>query len=341
MVNDIDDVTEQEKELYEHHRFVVDPGQTSIRIDKFLFEKLSNISRTKIQSAAEANAILVNKNPVKSSYKVKGNDIISIVLPDPPHEFELIAEDISLNIIFEDEDILIINKPAGMVVHPGYGNYTGTMLNGLLYHFRNYPQTTQPLLVHRIDKDTSGILVVAKNEKSQAVLSNYFFHHDIDRKYQALVWGSFKTESGTIEGNIGRHLKNRLVMDVYENSEQGRPAITHYKVLESFNYVSLLECTLETGRTHQIRAHMQHIGHPLFNDASYGGDQILKGTTFTKYKQFVSNCFELLPRQALHAKSLGFIHPGTKKYVFYDSELPQDMQQVIARWKEYSNISNH
>lgn len=329
---------EEEKELFEHHRFVADPGQTQIRVDKFLTDRLSGVSRSKIQYAADAHAILVDSKPVKSSYKVKGGDVITVVMPEPPHVFELISEDIPLNIVFEDEDLLIVNKEAGMVVHPGHGNYTGTMLNALLYHLKDDPDS-QPLLVHRIDKDTSGILVVAKNEMSQVALSKYFFEHDIQRKYWALVWGDFETDEGTIEGNIGRNLRNRLMMDVFHDGSQGRTAVTHYRVIERFRYVSLIECQLETGRTHQIRAHMKFIGHPLFNDALYGGDAVLKGTTFTKYKQFVSNCFQQIPRQALHAKSLGFIHPATQKFIFFDSELPADMSSVLEKWRKYTTTN--
>lgn len=325
---------DDEQEFYEHHRFLVDPGQQPVRIDKFLTDRIAHVSRSKVQSAADAGAILVNDKPVKSSYKIKPGDIISVVMPHPPHEFELIAEDIPFEIVFEDEDIIVVNKAAGMVVHPGYGNYTGTLLNALLYYFQE--SEAQPLLVHRIDKDTSGILVVAKNERSQAVLSKYFFEHDIDRKYVALVWGDFDKEQGTIEGNIGRSIRNRKIMDIYPDGEAGRSAITHYKVLERFRYVTLIECSLETGRTHQIRAHMKHIGHPLFNDEAYGGNAILKGTTFTKYRQFVENCFKELPRQALHAKSLGFKHPASKKNVFFDSEIPEDMQAVINKWRLYT-----
>ena len=329
------DLPEEEKEFYEHYRFVSDPGQHLIRIDKFLSDRIVGVSRSKIQHAADANAILANEKPVKSSYKVKPRDVISVILPYPPHEFELIAENIPISIVFEDKDIIIINKKAGMVVHPGYGNYTGTMLNALLYYFQN-DANAQPLLVHRIDKDTSGILVVAKNELSQAGLSKYFFDHDIERKYWALVWGDFKTDEETIVGNIGRNIRNRLMMDVFHDESQGRRAVTHYKVIERFRYVTLVECQLETGRTHQIRAHMKHIGHPLFNDTLYGGNNILKGTTFSKYRQFVENCFQLLPRQALHAKSLGFVHPVTKQKMFFDSELPDDMQNVLNKWRKYT-----
>ncbi|HOY32541.1 MAG TPA: RluA family pseudouridine synthase [Bacteroidales bacterium] len=333
-MTEVADLPEEEKEFYEHYHFCVDPGQQSMRIDKFLADRISSVSRSKIQSAADACAILVNNKPAKSSYKIKPRDEISIVLPFPPHEFELVAENIPINIVFEDNDILIINKEAGMVVHPGFGNFNGTMLNALLYHLKDHPDM-QPLLVHRIDKDTSGILVVAKNDASHAKLAKYFFDHVIDRKYQALVWGDFEDEEGTITGYIGRDVRNRKIMDVYMDENQGRYAVTHYKVLERFRYVTLIECTLETGRTHQIRAHMKHIGHPLFNDAVYGGDRILKGTTFTKYRQFVENCFQLLPRQALHAKSLGFNHPATGKYVFFDSDIPTDMQEVLEKWRNY------
>ncbi len=333
------DLPEEEKEFFEHHRFVADPRQAMLRIDKFVTDRITNVSRSKIQSAADANAILVNNKPVKSSYKVKPGDVISIVMPHPPHEFELIAEDIPLNIVYEDEALIIINKEAGMVVHPGHGNYTGTMLNALLYYFRN-DANAHPYLVHRIDKDTSGILVVAKTEVSQAALAKYFFDHDIERKYWALVWGDFDTDEGTITGNIGRNFRNRLMMDVFPDESQGRHAVTHYSVIERFRYVTLIECQLETGRTHQIRAHMQHIGHNLFNDALYGGDAVLKGTTFTKYKQFVNNCFQIIPRQALHAKSLGFIHPTTNKKIFFDSELPNDMQQVLVKWRNYIQTSH-
>jgi len=333
-MNDFSDLPEEEKEFYEHYRFTVDPGQQPMRIDKFLSDRISNVSRSKIQSAADANAIQVNEKPVKSSYKIKPRDIVAIVLPFPPHEFELIAENIPINIDYEDNDIIVINKEAGMVVHPGYGNFTGTLLNALLYHFKDNPNA-QPFLVHRIDKDTSGILVVAKNENSQARLSKYFFDHSIDRNYVALVWGDFENDQGTVTGYIGRNLRNRKMMDVYQDEEQGRFAVTHFKVLERFRYVTLIECTLETGRTHQIRAHMRYIGHPLFNDALYGGNTILKGTTFSKYKQFVQNCFQLMPRQALHAQSLGFIHPATGKFINFTSEIPQDMRLVIEKWQHY------
>ncbi len=335
------DPTIAEQEFFEHHRFVVDPGQSLLRVDKYLFEKIAGVSRTKIQAAADAGCILVNDKSVRSSYKVKPADVISVVMGSPPISFELIAENIPLNIVYKDNDILIIDKPAGMVVHPGYGNFTGTMLNGLLHFVKqNYPEgSAQPYLLHRIDKDTSGILVVALNENAQAKLAKHFFDHTIKRRYQALVWGDFDHEEGTVTGHIGRSLKNRLVMDVFPDGSYGKHAVTHYKVLERFRYVTLLECILETGRTHQIRAHMQHIGHPLFNDATYGGDKILKGTTFTKYKQFIQNCFNLMPRQALHARYLGFEHPTTGKFIEFESALPKDFSGVLEKWNTYISFS--
>jgi 23S rRNA pseudouridine1911/1915/1917 synthase len=328
-----------EQEFFEHHHLVVDQGQGLLRIDKYVFNHIANVSRTKIQAAAEAGCIRVNEKPVKSNYKVKPGDVISIVLSSPPVEFELIAEDIPINILYEDKDIIIVDKTAGMVVHPGVGNFTGTLLNALLYHTENHSKTkdARPYLLHRIDKDTSGVLVVALNETAQAKLAKQFFEHTIDRKYLALVWGDFREEEGTIEGHIGRSLKNRKVMDVFPDGSHGKEAITHYRVIERFRYVTLVECTLETGRTHQIRAHMQHIGHPLFNDATYGGDQILKGTTFTKYKQYIQNCFKIIPRQALHAQLLGFIHPSTGKRVKFESPLPEDFASVLEKWRNYTN----
>lgn len=326
-----------DQEFYEHHHFDVDPGQSLVRIDKFLFSKIQGVSRTKIQAAAEANCILVNEKPVKSSYKVKPRDVISVVMGSPPISFELIPEDIPLNIVYEDDDILVVDKPAGLVVHPGFGNFTGTMLNGLLYHAQSYPAAAQkqPFLLHRIDKDTSGILVVALNETAQAKLAKNFFDHTIKRRYTALVWGDFDHDEGTITGHIGRSLKNRKVMDVFPDGRYGKEAVTHYRVIERFRYVSLVECVLETGRTHQIRAHMQHIGHPLFNDSTYGGDRILRGTTFTKYKQFVQNCFALLPNQALHARYLGFEHPHTGHFMEFTSPLPAGFSELIEKWKTY------
>ncbi|MFO7997374.1 MAG: RluA family pseudouridine synthase [Bacteroidales bacterium] len=331
---------QEEQELYEHHRFVVDKGQGLLRIDKFLYARLENTSRNKVQVAAKAGNILVNGQPVKPNYKVKPLDEISIVMAYPPREIELLPEDIPLHILFEDDHIVIVNKEAGMVVHPGYGNYSGTLVNALIHHFGNLPrqnkEDVKPGLVHRIDKNTSGILIIAKTELAQTRLAKLFFDRNIDRIYHALVWGDFKEDEGSIEGHIGRSLKNRKVMDVFPDGRFGKPAVTHYKVLERFGYVTLVQCKLETGRTHQIRAHFQHIGHPLFNDATYGGDKILKGTTFTKYKQFVKNCFELLPRHALHAKTLGFDHPITGRPLFFDSELPADMLRVLEKWRNYA-----
>jgi 23S rRNA pseudouridine1911/1915/1917 synthase len=328
----------EESDLYEHYRFIVDKGQTLFRIDKFLMGRIQNASRNKIQNAAHAGNILVNDNPVKPNYRVKPLDIISIVLAYPPRETEILPENIPLDIVFEDQDLLVINKAAGMVVHPAHGNYTGTLVNALAWKFREagLDSSVGPYLVHRIDKDTSGLLLVAKNELAQSILAKNFFEHKVDRKYVALVWGDFKEDNGTIEGNIGRSLRDRLIMDVFPDGSHGKEAITHYRVLQRFNYITLVECTLETGRTHQIRAHMQHIGHPLFNDARYGGDQILKGTTYSKYKQFVHNCFEICPRQALHAKSLGCTHPITRQKLFFESELPADMAALIDKWARYS-----
>lgn len=329
-----------EQEMFEHFRFVADKGQGLLRIDKFLMARMESTSRNKIQNAAKAGNILVNDQPVKSNYKVKPLDVISIVLAFPPREVELIPENIPLNILYEDDDILLVNKEAGMVVHPGHGNYSGTLVNALVYHFRDLPmqnnESIKPGLVHRIDKNTSGILLIAKNELSQTRLAKMFFERSIQRHYHALVWGDVKQDTGTIEGNIGRSLKNRQVMEVFPSGEYGKPAITHYRVLERFGYVTLVECKLETGRTHQIRAHFRYIGHPLFNDETYGGDRILKGTTFSKYKQFVQNCFRICPRHALHAKTLGFEHPVHKKELFFDSEMPDDMRELIEKWRHYA-----
>lgn len=328
-----------DQELFEHFRFEADPGQNTVRIDKFLSGKMLNTSRSRIQNAAKAGTIIVNGNAVKSNYKVKPKDIISVVMSHPPRDVEIIPQDIPINIMYEDEDIIVVHKSAGMVVHPGHNNYEGTLLNALRFHidqkYPNHGPEIEANLVHRIDKDTSGVLLVAKNEIAQARLGKQFFDHSIERKYIALVWGDFNDEEGTIEGHIGRSLKDRRVMTVFADGEYGKSAITHYKVIERLGYVTAIQCQLETGRTHQIRAHMKYIGHPLFNDATYGGDQILKGTTFTKYKQFVNNCFKLIPRQALHAKSLGFIHPSTGEYMFFDSELPEDMQAVFEKWRNY------
>lgn len=326
------------QDLYEHYRFVADNGQKPLRVDKFLVNKLDT-SRNKIQSASSAGNILVNDKPVKANHKVKPGDIISVVMAYPPREIELIPEDIPIDIVYEDEDLVIVNKEAGMVVHPAYGHYTGTLINALLHHLKDLPKTqdgeVRPGLIHRIDKNTSGLLVVAKNEVAMNNLAMQFYNKTTHREYIALAWGSFKEKKGTITGNIGRSLKNRKIMQVYPAGERGKEAITHYEVLEDLGYVSLIKCWLETGRTHQIRVHMRYAGHPLFNDPEYGGDKILKGTLFNKYKQFVHNCFEMIPRQALHAKNLGFVHPRTKEEMFFDSEIPEDMKKVTEKWRNY------
>lgn len=339
---------EQEQELYEHHHIVVDKGQEMLRIDKYLQMRLEGVSRTKIQAATEAQCVLVNGKPTKSNYRVKPLDEISVLLPEPPHELEILPEEIPFKVVYEDDDVLVIDKQPGLVVHPGYGNFTGTLLNGLMWYYQNKKDRDgnpiTPYLVHRIDKDTSGLLLIAKNETAQIALGKQFFDHTIERKYNALVWGDFDEDSGTIDGNLIRSPKDRRIMTVIENDpedplhpeERGKRAITHWKVLERFGYVTLVECVLETGRTHQIRAHMKHIGHPLFNDESYGGNNILKGTTFSKYKQFVTNCFEMLPRQALHALILGFEHPTTKKHLHFESPLPEDMSGAIEKWRNYA-----
>jgi 23S rRNA pseudouridine1911/1915/1917 synthase len=333
-----DELSEQ-SELYEHYRIIVDKGQQPLRIDKYLFNRLPQTSRTRIQNAAMAGNILVNEKSVKSNFKVRPEDIISIVLPHPPRKTEIIPENLPLNIIYEDDDLLIINKEAGMVVHPGISNFTGTMVNALYYYFKDLPLfksgDIRPGLVHRIDKNTSGILVVAKTEFALNHLAHQFYYHKINRIYNALVWGIPASSEGTIEGNIGRSQKDRKKMKVYPGGLHGKPAITHYRVIEELGYISLVECKLETGRTHQIRTHFEYIKHPVFNDEVYGGDRIIKGTTFTKYRQFVKNCFEIIPRQALHAKSLGFIHPRTGKEMFFDSDLPDDMKRVIEKWRKY------
>lgn len=317
------------------------PGQSLMRLDKFLFERIENTSRTRIQNAANAGNILVNNKQVKPNYRVKPNDIVQVVLPNPPREIELIPENIPLNIIYEDDDVIVVNKDPGMVVHPAYGNYTGTLVNALMYHFRDIPMfqsgELRPGLVHRIDKNTSGILVVAKNELALNKLSKQFYDRTTGRKYIALVWGTPDPAEGTITGHVGRSIRDRKVMQVFPDGSQGKPAVTHYRLIEDLGYVSIVECRLETGRTHQIRVHFSHIKHPLFNDEEYGGDKILRGTTFAKYQQFVRNCFTILPRQALHAKSLSFDHPVTGKRLSFDSELPDDMIQVMEKWRNYTS----
>ncbi|HEY9184251.1 MAG TPA: RluA family pseudouridine synthase [Salegentibacter sp.] len=343
---DNNEVEAQDETLYEHHKFVAKIGQKPLRVDKFLMNFIENATRNKIQKAAKTGNIYVNDEPVKQNYKVKAGDIVQVMFEHPPYEFLLTPENIPLDIVYEDDSLLVINKPAGMVVHPGHGNYSGTLINALIYHIDNLPNNSseRPGLVHRIDKDTSGLLVVAKTEHAMTHLSKQFFDKTSDREYVALVWGNVEEDEGKIEGNIGRHPKNRLQNTVYEGEDElkGKPAVTHYKVLERFGYVSLVSCKLETGRTHQIRVHMKHIGHTLFNDERYGGDQILKGTTFSKYKQFVDNCFKVLPRQALHAKTLGFIHPETGEELSFDTEIPQDMQDCIEKWRKYSkNLKNN
>ncbi|MBT5615054.1 MAG: RluA family pseudouridine synthase [Flavobacteriales bacterium] len=328
-----------ENKEFEHYKFIADKGQNPLRVDRFLMNFVEFATRNKIQQSVKAGNVRVNDKVVKSNHKVKGGDVVTIVLDYPKETNELLPQDIPIIINYEDDDLLIVNKEAGMVVHPGFGNYDGTLVNALAFHFQNLPnmgEEERPGLVHRIDKNTSGILVVAKTERAMTILAKKFEDRDLNRKYIALVWGDVKEDEGTITGNIGRSLKNRKVMDVFPDGEYGKHAVSHYKVLERFGYTTLVECKLETGRTHQIRAHFKSIGHTLFNDEEYGGDAILKGTTFTKYKQFVHNCFKICPRQALHAKSLGFEHPTTKKEVFFDSDLADDMQELIEKWRKYA-----
>ncbi len=336
------DISEDEQEQFEHYRIVADKGQEPIRIDRFLMDRIPNTSRTKLQESAHNGNIHVNDLPVKPNYKVKPGDDISIVMPYPQREIELIPQDIPLEILYEDDTLIILNKQPDMVVHPGYGNYTGTLVNALVYHFGNLPESEgslphRPGLVHRLDKNTTGVMVIAKTEKALADLSLQFFERTIDRRYEAIAWGDI-SEDGMIEGHIGRSLKNRKVMTVFPEGEYGKHALTRYKVLERLNYVTHVECKLETGRTHQIRAHFKHINHPLFNDPEYGGNKILKGTTFSKYKQFVINNFEMLPRQALHARKLEITHPVTRERMNFEAPLPDDMRQVLNRWRDY--ISN-
>jgi 23S rRNA pseudouridine1911/1915/1917 synthase len=328
-------------DLYEHFRFVADPGQQPLRVDKYLMNRVENATRNKIQKAAKDGNIFVNDVAVKSSYKVKGSDVVTVLFEHPPYEYLLVPENIPIDIVHEDEAVLVVNKPAGMVVHPGHGNYSGTLINALTFHFENLPNNSsnRPGLVHRIDKDTSGLLVIAKTEEAMTHLSRQFFHKTTEREYVALVWGNMEEDEGTIEGHIGRHPKNRLQNTVFLDDDadtKGKPAVTHFKVLERLGYVTLVSCRLETGRTHQIRVHLKHIGHTLFNDERYGGDKILKGTSFSKYKQFVDNCFKILPRQALHARTLGFEHPITGKQLRFESAIPEDMEECLEKWRNYS-----
>ena len=329
----------EDTELFEHYRFTADKGQSLLRIDKFLTDRIEGISRNRIQQAADAGCILVNEKPVKSNYKIKPLDVVSVVMDRPRREIEIIPEDIPIHIVYEDDDLLVVNKQPGLVVHPGHGNYTGTLVNALAYHFKDNPlfDNNDPRLglVHRIDKDTSGLLLVAKNAMAKTHLSKQFFDKTTKRTYQALVWGSIKEPEGTIIGNIGRNPKDRQQFIVFPDGEEGKYAVTHYSVIEQLGYVTLVECNLETGRTHQIRVHMKYIGHVIFNDTRYEGDRILKGTVFSKYKQFVKNCFQVCPRQALHAKTLGFIHPRTLQEMFFTTDLPEDMQQLIEKWQQY------
>ncbi|MBM6883102.1 RluA family pseudouridine synthase [Bacteroides caecigallinarum] len=347
-LDDIDDTlddiepTGNSGELYEHFKVVVDKGQSPVRIDKYLFERIVNASRNRIQSAADAGFVMANGKPVKSSYKVKPMDVLTVMMDRPKYENDIIPEDIPLDIVYEDSELMVINKPAGLVVHPGCGNYHGTLVNAIAWHLRDVPtydpNDPQVGLVHRIDKDTSGLLVIAKTPDAKTSLGMQFYNKTTKREYNALVWGIVEEDEGTITGNIGRNPKDRMQMAVLSDPNQGKHAVTHYKVLERLGYVTLVKCVLETGRTHQIRVHMKHIGHVLFNDERYGGHEILKGTHFSKYRQFVNNCFDICPRQALHAKTLGFVHPKTGEEMFFTSELPDDMTELINRWRTY--ISN-
>lgn len=343
--DEIDDLSEDElvedqnSELFEHYRFVADKGQGMIRVDKYLAMHIVGVSRNRIQQAAEADCILVNNTPVKSNYRIKPLDVISVVMNHPPRELEIIPEDIPLDVVYEDEDLMVINKPPGLVVHPGFGNYQGTMVNAIAYRLKDTPEydSKDPRLgiVHRIDKDTSGLILVAKNAYAKTHLSAQFFNKTTKRQYIALVWGNITDDEGRIEANIGRSLKNRMLMTVFPEADYGKHAVTHYKVLERLGYVTLIQCQLETGRTHQIRVHMKHIGYTLFNDERYGGNEILKGTNFAKYKQFVQNCFNICPRQALHAQTLGFVHPRTGQELMFEAPLPDDMAQLVEKWRGY------
>jgi 23S rRNA pseudouridine1911/1915/1917 synthase len=334
-----DDVEEEDDELFEHHRIVADAKQGLVRIDKFLMARLPNVTRTKIQNGIHEGFVKVNDKSIKPNYKVHPHDVLTVSFPEPPRDTEVLPENIPLTIIYEDQHLLVVNKSAGMVVHPAHQNWTGTLVNALTHHFQNLPELPgnngRPGLVHRIDKDTSGLLVIAKDEHTLTHLAKQFYDHSIERTYWAITWGVPEPAQGTIRVNVGRSLKDRRVTVAFPEGDMGRHAVTHYKVLQDLRYVALVECKLETGRTHQIRAHMKYIGHALFNDAMYGGDQVQKGTVFTKYKQFVENCFEIIPRQALHAKTLGFIHPATKQFMQFESELPKDFKDVLEKWANY------
>jgi 23S rRNA pseudouridine1911/1915/1917 synthase len=330
---------DQDDELFEHHRIVADAGQALLRIDKFLLDRLPNITRTKIQDGIHLGFVKVNDKTVKPNYKVHPADVVTVSMPEPPRDTDVVPENIPLNVVYEDDTLLVVNKAAGMVVHPAYQNWSGTLVNALAYHFQNLPEMPgndgRPGLVHRIDKDTSGLIVIAKTEKAITHLAKQFFDHSIERTYWALVWGVPDPPAGTINVNVGRSLKDRRITTAFPEGDFGRTAITHYKLLQDLRYISLVECKLETGRTHQIRAHMKFIGHTLFNDSMYGGDQVLKGTVFAKYKQFVENCFKIIPRQALHAKTIGFIHPETEKFIRFESDLPEDFKNAIEKWEHY------
>lgn len=335
----IEEDLQEEQELFEHHRIVADKGQSLMRLDKFVTMRIEHATRTKVQKGIEFGSILVNNKKVKSNYQIKPSDVVTVVLPNPPRNPELIAEDIPFEIAYEDEDLILVNKAAGMVVHPGFNNYTGTLVNALLFHFKQLPQYSdemRPGLVHRIDKNTSGLLLIAKTEDALVFLAKQFFDHSISRIYNAIVWGDVKEDKGTITGNIGRDLKDRRLSGVFSDPNIGKHAVTHYKVLERFGFCTLVECQLETGRTHQIRAHMKHIGHPLFADESYGGMKLVKTSRLPKYEQFIQNCFDIMPRQALHARTLGFIHPRSRQMVNFESELPEDFRTVLEKLRQYT-----
>jgi 23S rRNA pseudouridine1911/1915/1917 synthase len=345
MIEDIEGEFFEEEELvrFEHLKLLVDKGQAPVRIDRFLTDKMANATRNRVQNAIDLGSVQINGKATKANYKIKPGDVITVTMEEPRRDFEVVAEEIPLDILHEDDDLLIVNKPAGMVVHPAHGNWSGTLVNGLAYYFNQLPElpgnTGRPGLVHRIDKDTSGILVIAKSEKAMTSLAKQFFDHSIKRTYVALVWGEPADDQGTIDAHIGRSFKNRKMMDIFPDGSQGKNAVTHWKVIKRLRYVTLIQCNLETGRTHQIRAHMKYLGHPLFNDAMYGGDIIRKGTQFSKYKTFIKNCFEVIPRQALHAQSLGFVHPTSREFLYFESPLPADFDEVLKRWENYVNYN--